>query len=58
MVVSNEADADGKVRGLNGLAQGESKTGKRHFWHRCVLGMVCRYEGGGSMRGWTDGSID
>lgn len=57
-MVSNEADADGKVRGLNGLAQGESKTGKRHFWHRCVLGMVCRYEGGGSMRGWTDGSID
>lgn len=35
VVVSNELAEDGKTpRGLNGIDEGASKNGRRHFWHR------------------------
>jgi hypothetical protein len=46
-VVSNEVGSDGKTRGLNGLEEGASKTGRRHFWHRSVRSCL-----------WVHASID
>lgn len=40
VVVSNEMDAEGKLMGLNGIDEHQSRNGRRHNWHSDLSYMV------------------
>ena len=40
VVVSNEMDAEGKLIGLNGIDEHQSRHGRRHYWHSDLSYMV------------------